>query len=60
MPYALSHMQIMRVSAPWVKAVHVIDDRFYAIPNFDCLILGGSSQVGDWNAEPSDQARCKA
>ncbi len=45
----------MRVRAPWVKACHMIDNRFYAIPNFDVLILGGTAYHGDWNAEVSEQ-----
>ena len=48
-------MQIMRVRAPWVKACHMIDNRFYAIPNFDVLILGGTAYQDDWNAEVSEQ-----
>jgi len=48
-------MQIMRVRAPWIKACHMIDNRFYAIPNFDVLILGGTAYQGDWNAEVSEQ-----
>ena len=33
----------------------MIGTRFYAIPNFEALILGGTAYVGDWNAEVSDQ-----
>ena len=49
--------QIMRVRAPWIKACHMVDNRFYAIPNFEALILGGTAYQGDWNAEVSEQAR---
>ena len=45
----------MRVRAPWIKACHMIDNRFYAIPNFDVLILGGTAYHGNWNAEVSEQ-----
>ena len=34
----------------------MVDNRFYAIPNFDALILGGTAYFGDWNAEVSEQA----
>ncbi|XP_065569577.1 D-aspartate oxidase-like [Artemia franciscana] len=43
--------QVMRVTAPWIKAVILddSDDGNYVIPNMDSVVLGGTHQEGDWN-----------
>lgn len=47
--------QIARVKAPWLKEVvlHEDDDGNYIIPNIDCVILGGTHQVDDFNLNVS-------
>lgn len=44
-------MQVMRVSAPWLRKV-VLDDRDdgnYVIPNLNSVVVGGTHQDGDWD-----------
>ena len=41
----------MRVQAPWVRSV-VLDDQDdgnYVIPNQECVVLGGTHQIDDWD-----------
>jgi len=49
--------QVMRISAPWIRSV-VLDDREdgnYVIPNQDCVVLGGTHQVDDWDQTPRQE-----
>ena len=44
-------IQVMRVSAPWLRKV-VLDDRDdgnYVIPNLESVVVGGTHQDGDWD-----------
>lgn len=47
--------QIARVKAPWINEVvlHEDDDGNYVIPNTECVILGGTHQVEDYNLKVS-------
>ena len=38
----------------------MVDNRFYVIPNFETVVLGGTAQQGDWNADVSEQVRLGA
>lgn len=54
--------QITRVHAPWVKQAvfgHFPDQPYYIIPNRQCVVLGGTGQIGYWNTNVSveDAAR---
>ncbi|XP_076367903.1 D-aspartate oxidase-like isoform X4 [Tachypleus tridentatus] len=51
--------QVFRVKAPWVKHIYIGGSEFYILPNADTVVLGGSSQVGDWNKDiyPEDSQR---
>ena len=53
--YSALSAQIVRVQAPWIKACHMVDNRWYVIPNFETVILGGTAQQGDWNADFSEE-----
>ncbi len=33
----------------------MVDNRFYVIPNFETVILGGTAQQGDWTVDFSEQ-----
>lgn len=52
--------QIARVKAPWIYEVvlHEDDDGNYIIPNIDCVILGGTHQIDDFNlnVSPADSS----
>ncbi|CAF1214469.1 unnamed protein product [Adineta ricciae] len=44
--------QIIRVQAPWIKAVYNFDTdegEGYIIPQMNCVVLGGTFQLNDWN-----------
>lgn len=47
--------QVARVKAPWMFEVimHEDDDGNYIIPNIDCVILGGTHQIEDYNLKVS-------
>lgn len=47
--------QIARVKAPWIREVVLQKDgsENYVIPNTDCVILGGTHQVNDYNLKAS-------
>ncbi|KAI4466546.1 d-amino acid oxidase [Holotrichia oblita] len=48
--------QIARVEAPWQFDIQMddSDDGHYIIPNQDCVILGGTHQINDWNVNPTN------
>lgn len=48
--------QVARVKAPWTYEVIIHDDDIgnYVIPNSDCVILGGTHQVDDYNLKVSE------
>jgi len=49
--------QVMRVHAPWVRSV-VLDDQDdgnYVIPNQECVVLGGTHQIDDWDQTCSQE-----
>jgi D-amino-acid oxidase len=52
--------QVARVKAPWMYDVtlHEDDDGNYVIPNTDCVVLGGTHQIEDYNTKvsPNDSA----
>lgn len=52
--------QVARVKASWINEVtlHEDDDGNYIIPNTDCVILGGTHQIEDYNLKvsPEDSA----
>lgn len=48
--------QVARVRAPWVRECvfgHWGGETTYIIPNRDCVVVGGTGQVGDWRAHAS-------
>lgn len=49
--------QVARVKASWVHEVtlHEDDDGNYVIPNTDCVVLGGTHQVEDYNLKVSPE-----
>jgi len=51
---------IIRVKAPWVVSTHVnASTGTYIIPRSDYVILGGTTQVGNWSEVPNDTDRQK-
>eukprot|EP00117_Sycon_ciliatum_P037198 scpid61133/ scgid27869/ D-amino-acid oxidase len=53
--------QIMRVRAPWIKHITIFNTGSvftYIIPNKDMVVLGGTTQEGNWSTEvsPTDSA----
>ncbi|XP_023218282.1 D-aspartate oxidase-like isoform X1 [Centruroides sculpturatus] len=42
--------QVIRVKAPWVKHA-ILASSYYILPNSETIVLGGTSQVDDWNCE---------
>lgn len=46
--------QVLKVRAPWVKHAIVAGSN-YILPNSEWVILGGTLQKGDWNAEVDEK-----
>ncbi|XP_070555492.1 D-aspartate oxidase-like isoform X2 [Ptychodera flava] len=47
--------QLKRVTAPWIKhAVFDFTSQCYIIPCADNIVLGGTTQHGDWNKKPNE------
>lgn len=44
--------QVVRCKAPWIRHA-VMTDRYYVLPNNNCVILGGTKQKGDFDLRPS-------
>jgi glycine/D-amino acid oxidase-like deaminating enzyme len=44
--------QVIRVKAPWITNNWNLG-KYYIIPNRDCVILGGSVEVNNWNVNSS-------
>ena len=50
--------QVLRVKAPWMKSVWGFGSS-YIIPNVDTVVLGGTTQKGNWNANVSiEDTKC--
>ncbi|XP_054165231.1 D-amino-acid oxidase-like [Oppia nitens] len=47
--------QVYRISAPWIKH-SVMAGNHYIVPNSDCVVLGGTKQLNNWdtNVDPID------
>lgn len=48
---------VLRVRAPWVRQYINRDGYTYIIPNTDTVVLGGTTQKGDWALKPTDEDR---
>ena len=46
--------QVIRVRAPWVRHA-VMSGPWYILPNRDCVVLGGTKQMGDYNLSPDPE-----
>lgn len=49
--------QVMRVKAPWLKHFVIMDrpsTPVYIFPTFHNVVMGGTSQLGNWNCETSE------
>lgn len=49
--------QVARVTAPWLKYgfLEADDHGNYIIPNFDCVVLGGTHQENDFDCTPREE-----
>lgn len=47
--------QVMRVRAPWVKHYINFNGQNYIIPNFDTVVLGGTTQRGNFDTTVSEE-----
>lgn len=47
--------QVIRVRAPWVKNYMNNNGHFYIIPNFETVVLGGTTQKGNYDTTISPQ-----
>lgn len=55
---------MIRIEAPWIKCVYNFetdDGHGYIIPQSDCVVLGGTFQLDDWNTSvnPEDTERIR-
>lgn len=48
--------QVLRVKAPWIKHA-IMASPYYILPNSETIVLGGTSQVDNWNLnlDPEDR-----
>jgi len=46
---------VIRVRAPWVKNYMNNNGQFYIIPNFETVVLGGTTQKGNYDTSVSQQ-----
>ena len=46
---------MIRVRAPWVKNYMNNNGQFYIIPNFETVVLGGTTQKGNYDTSISPQ-----
>lgn len=44
--------QVLRLRAPWIKQCFDFSNGAYIIPNRDTVVVGGTTQVDDWQLEP--------
>lgn len=47
--------QVIRVRAPWIKNYMNNNGQFYIIPNFETVVLGGTTQKGNYDITISPQ-----
>lgn len=52
--------QVIRVHAPWVKHYMNANMENYIIPNTDSVVLGGTTQKGNWDTTVSQEVRMEA
>ena len=48
---------MIRVRAPWVKHYMNANMENYIIPNTDSVVLGGTTQKGNWDTTVSQEVR---
>ena len=48
--------QVVRVKAPWIKHYYNNNGQFYIIPNLETVVLGGTTQKGNWDTSINEQA----
>ena len=49
--------QVIRVRAPWVKHYMNANMENYIIPNTDSVVLGGTTQKGNWDTTVSQEVK---
>ena len=51
----VSRGQVVRVKAPWIKHYYNNNGQFYIIPNLETVVLGGTTQKGNWDTSINEQ-----